>query len=338
MTATVTLSLADLEVLISNALVASNVSAANSAPVARALTSAEADGQKGHGLTRVPSYAAQARSGKVDGHAQADVKQVRPGSIVIDARHGFSYPAIEIALDLLPSLARSNGIAAAAVTRSHHFGVAGHPCERLAALGLVALAFGNTPSAMSPWGGRRALFGTNPIAFAAPCSGRMPVVVDLALSEVARGRILAAAQENKPIPLGWAVDEHGQPTADPEAALKGTLLPSGGAKGAALALMVEVLAAALTGSNFAFEASSFFEAGGTPPSVGQFLLVLDPAAFAGSTSLPDRVSLLARAIEGEAGARVPGTRRFALRERALREGVAVDAKLVADVREIARGG
>lgn len=330
-----TLSLPDLEALISAALVASNVSPANSSSVARALTAAEADGQKGHGLSRVPSYAGQAKSGKVDGHARPDVKQSRPGSIVIDARHGFSYPAIDMAIAMLPSLARANGIAAAAIARSHHFGVAGHPCERLADQGLVALAFGNTPSAMSPWGGRRALFGTNPIAFAAPCSSRPPVVVDLALSEVARGRIMTAAQQKKTIPLGWAVDRQGQPTTDAEAALEGTLLPSGGAKGAALALMVEVLAAALTGSNFAFEATSFFEAGGAPPSVGQFLIAIDPGAFAGSTSLPDRISLLAQAIEQEAGARVPGKRRFDLRNRAAAHGVDVDAALLAGVQDIA---
>ncbi len=331
------LSLPNLEALISAALVAANVGPANSASVARALTAAEADGQKGHGLSRVPSYAAQARSGKVDGHAKADARQTRPGSIVIDACHGFSYPAIDIAIAMLPSLARTCGIAAAAVTRSHHFGVAGHPCERLADQGFVALAFGNTPSAMPPWGGRRALFGTNPIAFAAPCSGGPPVVVDMALSEVARGRIMAAAQQKRSIPLGWALDAHGQPTTDAEAALKGTLLPSGGAKGAALALMVEVLAAALTGSNFAFEATSFFEAEGAPPSVGQVLLAIDPGAFAGTTSLPDRVSALAQAIEQDAGARVPGRRRFNLRAQAAAEGVDVDAALLADVQGIAAG-
>lgn len=331
-----TLSLPDLEVLISAALVASNVSAANSASVARALTAAEADGHKGHGLSRVPSYAAQARSGKVDGHAQPDAMQSRPGAVIVDARHGFSYPAIDIAIDMLPAFAKANGIAAAAVTRSHHFGVAGHPCERLAAHGLVALAFGNTPSAMSPWGGERALLGTNPIAFAAPCSGRPPVVVDLALSEVARGRIMAAALQKKPIPLGWALDAHGQPTTNAEAALKGTLLPSGGAKGAVLALMVEVLAAALTGSNFAFEATSFFEAGGAPPSVGQLLLAMDPGAFSGSTSLPDRIGLLAHAIEQDAGARMPGKRRYDLRARAAERGVDVDTALLADVQDIAR--
>ncbi len=332
-----TLSLPRLEALICEALVASNVSPANSTSVARALTAAEADGQKGHGLSRVPSYSAQARSGKVDGHAKPDARQGRPGGIVVDARHGFSYPAIDIANDMLPPLARANGIAAAAITRSHHFGVAAHPCERLAAHGLVALAFANTPSAMSPWGGRRPLFGTNPIAFAAPCRGRPPVVVDLALSEVARGRIMTAAQQKKPIPLGWALDTNGQPTTDAEAALKGTLLPSGGSKGAALALMVEVLAAALTGSNFAFEATSFFEAEGAPPSVGQLLLVIDPGAFAGNTSLPDRVAQLAHAIEQDAGARVPGKRRFNLRAQAEAQGVDIDAALIADVQGIAAG-
>jgi (2R)-3-sulfolactate dehydrogenase (NADP+) len=332
-----TLRLPDLEALISEALVVSDVSPANSTSVARALTAAEADGQKGHGLSRVPSYAAQARSGKVDGHAKPEAKQGRPGSIVIDACHGFSYPAIDLAIHMLPSLARTNGIAAAAVTRSHHFGVAGHPCERLAANGFVALAFGNTPSAMSSWGGRRPLFGTNPIAFAAPCSSRPPVVVDLALSEVARGRIMTAAQQKKPIPLGWALDTNGQPTTSAEAALKGTLLPSGGAKGAALALMVEILAAALTGSNFAFEATSFFEAEGAPPSVGQLLLAIDPGAFAGNTSLPDRVALLAQASEQDAGARVPGRRRFNLRAQAEALGVEIDAALLADVQGIAAG-
>lgn len=334
MSGAVTLTLAELEALITAALVASNVSAANAACVAKALVAAEAEGQTGHGLSRVPSYAAQARSGKVDGHAVPEVNEIRPGSLGIDARHGFAFPALELALARLPALARANGIAAAAITRSHHFGVAGHPCERLASGGLVALVFGNTPSAMSAWGGRRGLFGTNPIAFAAPCKDRPPMVVDLALSQVARGKILAAAQKGQAIPAGWALDADGQPTTDARAALKGTLLPAGGAKGAALALMVEVLAAALTGSSFAVEATSFFEAEGAPPSVGQFLLAIDPDAFPGGPVFAERTAWLATAIEQDADARVPGARRQALRERALRDGVSVDARMYAEVKSI----
>jgi (2R)-3-sulfolactate dehydrogenase (NADP+) len=146
---------------------------------------------------------------------------------------------------------------------------------------------------------------------------------------------MTAAQQKKPIPLGWALDADGQPTTDAEAALKGTLLPAGGAKGAALALMVEILAAALTGSNFAFEATSFFDAKGAPPAVGQVLLAIDPDAFAGNTSFADRVSVLAQAIEQDAGARVPGKRRFNLRAHAEAHGVDVDAALVAEVQGIA---
>ena len=209
--------------------------------------------------------------------------------------------------------------------------------ERLADAGLVALAFGNTPKAMAPWGGRQPLYGTNPIAFAVPHKGYAPIVVDMALSQVARGKILTAAQKGEAIPEGWAVDETGKPTADANRALKGALQPIGGAKGAALALMVEVLAVALTGAKFGFEASSFFDAEGPPPAVGQFLIAIDPAAFGGADVFAERMAGLAAMIEGDGDARLPGSRRIAQRERAAREGVNVDAKLLAEVRAIAGG-
>jgi (2R)-3-sulfolactate dehydrogenase (NADP+) len=232
-------------------------------------------------------------------------------------------------------MAAASGIAAAGFTRSHHFGVAGRHVERLAEAGLVALAFGNTPKAMAPWGGTQPLFGTSPIAFAAPHRGHLPIVVDMALSQVARGKILTAAQKGEAIPEGWAVDENGQPTTNAAAALKGALQPVGGAKGAALALMVEVLAVALTGARFGFEASSFFEAEGPPPGVGQFLIVIDPAAFGGADVFADRIAALAGMIESDGDARLPGSRRIALREKAAREGLAVDSKLLVEVRALA---
>ncbi|HEX7072870.1 MAG TPA: Ldh family oxidoreductase [Hyphomicrobiaceae bacterium] len=335
MSGTVTITQDELERIIAAALVASNTSAHNARSVAVALAQAEVDGQKGHGLSRVPSYTAQAKSGKVDGHAVPEVRQTRPGSLVIDARHGFAYPALDEAIARLPELARTCGIAAAGITRSHHFGVAGRTVERLAEEGVVALVFGNTPHAMAPWGGRRPVFGTNPIAFAAPQRGEPPVVVDLALSQVARGKIMVAAQKGETIPAGWALDANGEPTTDAKAALKGTLMPLGGAKGAALAFMVEVLAVALTGANFAFEATSFFDDKGPPPGVGQFLLAIDPAAFAGSEAFLDRFAVLASAIGQDPGARLPGSRRLALRKAAARNGVAVDSKLLDEVRALA---
>jgi (2R)-3-sulfolactate dehydrogenase (NADP+) len=327
-----TVSIGELEALICAALVASRTSQLNARPVARALTQAEVDGQKGHGLSRVPTYAAQAKAGKVDGHATPSVRQSRSASLMIDVANGFAFPAIDLALERLPGLARANGLAAAGFVRSHHFGVVGRHVERLAEVGLVALAFGNTPRAIAPWGGKRALYGTSPLAFAAPQRDAPPLVVDMALSQVARGKILTAAQRGESVPADWAVDEDGRPTTDAKAALKGALQPIGGAKGAALALMVEVLAVALTGAHFGFEASSFFDAEGPPPGVGQLLLAIDPAAFAGRELFLDRLAALVGMIEADAGARLPGSRRLAQRAKARRDGVTVDAKLLAEVR------
>ncbi|MGH7187301.1 MAG: Ldh family oxidoreductase, partial [Pseudomonadota bacterium] len=136
---------------------------------------------------------------------------------------------------------------------------------------------------------------------------------------------------------GWAVDAEGAPTTDANAALAGSLLPLGGAKGAALALMVEVMAAALTGSNFAFEASSFLDDKGAAPGVGQLLIAIDPGAFAGRELFLDRVAALVAAIESDPGARLPGSRRMALRDRAERDGVVVDAETLASIRALSAG-
>ena len=199
----------------------------------------------------------------------------------------------------------------------------------------MALAFGNTPKAMAPWGGTQPLYGTNPIALrraaARPAAdgGRHGAEPGGARQDSDR-RAEGRAHSRR---LG--VDDDGKPTTDAAAALKGTLLPIGGAKGAALALMVEVLAVALTGAKFGFEASSFFDADGKPPGVGQFLIAIDPGAFAGRAMFLDRIAALAHVIEHDAGARLPGSRRLAAREKAARDGVTVDTKLLSEARALA---
>lgn len=326
-----TLSLTEAQELVSAALTRVGTSPSNAASVARALVAAEADGLKGHGLSRVPTYAAQAKVGKIDGRAKPALQWNKPGVAVIDAAHGFAYPAIDLALEELPGAAKKNGIASAGIHRSHHCGAAGLPVEKLAEVGLMALIFANTPGAIAPWGGSKAVFGTNPIAFACPLPGKPPIVVDLSLSKVARGNILAAKQKNEKIPEGWALDADGKPTTDPNAALQGTMLPLGDAKGTALALMVELLAAGLTGANYAADASSFLDAKGTPPGTGQLLIVFDPAAFGGSLA---HFAAPAQSIEGQAGARLPGARRLALRDKAKREGLAVADALIAEIKAL----
>jgi (2R)-3-sulfolactate dehydrogenase (NADP+) len=320
--------------LIAGALCRSKTSEINAASVADALLAAELAGQGGHGLRRVAAYSAQARSGKVDGYAAPKAEKTRPGALAVDAANGFAYPALDLAVDWLPDAARSQGIAIAGIRRSHHCGVAGVPVERLAQRGVIGLLVANSPSAMAPWGARRALFGTDPIAFAAPVEGADPIVVDVSLSKVARGRIMAAAQKGEAIPEGWALDAEGRATTDPKAALSGTMVPLGDAKGTALALMVELLCAGLTGANYAYEASSFFDAEGTPPGVGQTLIAIDPAAF-GPGAL-SRFAIMADAIAGSDGARLPGRRRQGIRTRLLAEGIPVDDALAAAIRAIGR--
>jgi (2R)-3-sulfolactate dehydrogenase (NADP+) len=316
------LSLADATAWLAAAFERHGCSAANARSVARALIAAEADGLVGHGLSRLPTYLQMVKSGKIDGWAKPTATRQRPGVLAVDAAYGFAYPAIDLALAELPAIATSQGIATASIARSNHCGAAGLPCEALARQGLVALLFANTPSAMAPWGGRTPVFGTNPIAFAAPRDGHDPAVVDLALSKVARGPIAAAKQRGDGIPEGWALDSDGNPTTDAAKALSGTMIPLGDAKGAALALMVEVLAACLTGANLAFEASSFLDGEGAPPATGQLIVAIDPAAF-GHARFGERMATLIDAIERQPGARLPGSRRYANRARAARDGIMI---------------
>ncbi len=321
--------ISEARALAARAFVASGVSGDNADTVARALVAAEVDGQGGHGLSRVASYAAQAASGKVDGHAVPQVTQPAAALLRVDAGGGFAFPALEMAIEVLTPLARKTGIAAAYVYRSHHCGQLGAHVEALAQRGLVGLMVANSPPAMAPWGGSVPVFGTNPMAFAAPRGDAPPLVIDLSLSKVARGKVMAAAKAGEAIPEDWALDGEGRPTTNPQAALKGAMLPMADAKGAALALIVEILCATLTGANHSADASSFFDAEGTPPGVGQTLIAFAPDA--GAPGFAGRLSELLGLIEAQEGARLPGAGRQALRDAAARGGIEVPDHLVAEI-------
>lgn len=306
----------------------SRVSDTNAEIVGRALVAAELDGLRSHGLARLLAYADQAIAGKVDGFAVPSVTSPAAAVVKVDAQDGFAFPAIRAGIEAIGGRIRKTGIVAAAIARSHHSGVAGHHVESLAERGLVGMFFSNSPAAIAPWGGSVATFGTNPIAFACPTAGA-PLVIDLGLSKVARGKIMVAAQRGEPIPDDWAFDAEGNSTTDAAAALEGTLSPIGGAKGAALALMVEILSATLTGSNHAFEAASFFDDKGGPPRVGHLILAFDPARF--STDFAKRIEMLLQHIARQEGVRLPGARRFALREKHRAEGFPVDDALLRQI-------
>ncbi len=310
-----------------------DTSKSNARLVADALVAAQVDGLGGHGLSRLPSYCAQSASGKVDGHATPELSHVAKAAIRVDAKNGFSYPALSLVVDELSELVKSTGVAVASITHSHHCGAAGFHVEALARRGVVGLLFANTPKAIAPWGGQQGLFGTNPIAFAAPRKDEHPLVIDLSLSKVARGKIMVAQQNGKKIPEGWALDASGQPTTDPDLAMAGTMLPMGDAKGAALVLMVEILAAALTGSHFGFEASSFFTGEGDPPDVGQLLLAFDPGPLAGDR-FSSRLESLVDAILAQENTRLPGDRRLKLRRQVEKDGLYLSQQQYEQIRSL----
>jgi (2R)-3-sulfolactate dehydrogenase (NADP+) len=324
------LTLSEAETLVLDALTRNRVDEANARSVARALVAAEAAGQSGHGLRRVKAYAAQARATKVDGFAKPILARPFPAVVQIDACHGYAYPAFDLAASVLPDIAKDQGIALASIRRSHHAGVLALTVERFAESGLVALMVANATASMAAWGGRKPVFGTNPIAFAAPIAGADPLVIDLALSRVARGKVMAARQKGVAIPSGWAFDRDGRPTTDPVAALDGTMIPSGEAKGAALAMMVEILAAALTGANFSFESSSLFDDKGSAPGLGQMLIVINPAASGGAL-VSERMRRLADEISSDPRVRLPGRRGQSARHQALESGIEVEDEVIATI-------
>lgn len=321
-------SLEQLTLLAADALARAGARREMAETTAAALVAAEAQGLASHGLSRVPQYAGHLRNGRVNGDAQPQLRQARPAALLVDAQEGLAFPACALAVREAIRSARECGAAFAGVTNSHHFGAAAWHLEPVAAAGMVGLAFGNSPAAMPAWGGKRALFGTNPIAAVFPRRDAPPLVIDLSLSEVARGKLMVAAREGRQIPPGWALDKDGKPTTDPKAGLAGMMLPAGGVKGAMLALVVELLCCALTGAAYGFEADSFFTEEGNRPRIGQAFMVIDPAALAGTDVFDERIETLVAAMLADEEVRLPGARRLALARRAQEEGLEVPATLL----------
>ncbi len=330
------ISLATLETAIARTLEKAGAHTAMATATARALALAEAQGIASHGVSRVSQYATHLGNGRALGQARPVLRgDSEKAAFVVDAGHGLAFEACALAVSEAITRARRHGIAFAGVVRSHHCGVLVDHLREAAAQGLVGLALANSPSAMPMAGGKRALFGTNPVAAVFPRgAGKDAVMIDLSLSEVARGKLMVARKEGKAIPAGWALDAQGQPTTDPAAGLEGMMLPMGAAtspKGAMLALMVEVLVTALIGAQFGFEASSFFVDEGNQPGIGQSFIVIDPGALAGQNAYAARLEVLIEAMLADPEVRLPGQRRLALERRAHTHGIELNAATLASL-------
>lgn len=327
--------LEDLQALLARILERHGMSAEVAAVLSRNVAEAQRDGADSHGIFRMPGYVSTLASGWVDGHAVPVVNDAAPGFISVDARNGYAQPAHLAARELLLQKVRDQGIALLAIHDSHHFAALWPDVEPYAEQGLVALTFVNSMTCVVPHGARQPLFGTNPIAFAAPRSGGEPLVFDLATSAMAHGDVQIAAREGRQLPPGHGVDRDGNPTCDPQAMLDGgALLPFGGHKGSALSMMVELLAGALTGGNFSFGFSWENHPGAQSPRTGQLLIVIDPARGAGA-NFAARAEELVSAMRGVGQTRMPGERRYRQRRESLELGVALSEAELAMLKALA---
>ncbi|MGP0012774.1 Ldh family oxidoreductase [Pseudomonas sp.] len=334
-TATQTIAHSDLIALLAQVFQRHGTSAEVARVLAENCASAERDGAHSHGIFRIPGYVSTLASGWVDGKAIPLVEDVASGFVRVDAANGFAQPALAAARGLLLEKARSAGIAVLAIRNSHHFAALWPDVEPFAYEGLVALSVVNSMTCVVPHGAERPLFGTNPIAFAAPRAGGDPIVFDLATSAMAHGDVQIAAREGRSLPPGMGVDRDGQPTCEPKAILDGgALLPFGGHKGSALSMMVELLAAALTGGNFSFEFDWSKHPGAKTPWTGQLIIVIDPAKAAGQ-DFAERARTLVSQMQGVGLQRLPGDRRHQQRAGSLRDGIVLAARDLQQLRELA---
>ena len=315
-------SLEQLQTLVSRALTRAGASKSMAQSTAQALVAAEAEGLGGHGLSRVALYCLHLREGRALGKAKPKILKRKGATVLVDAGGGLAFPACTLAVKEAIARAKRYGVSFVGVTNSHHMGAVAYHLAPIAQAGMVGLAFTISPAAINAWGGTRAFYGTNPVAAVFPRKDAEPIVVDLSLTEVTRGKIMVYAKEGKPIPSGWAVDKDGHPTTDAKAALTGSLNAIGGVKGAALAMMVEVLSVALTGAAFSFENDSYFEPG-NKPRIGHAILAIDPGALAGSDAYFSRLEVMIAAMLRDEGVRLPGARRQKLMTAATAQGLQI---------------
>ena len=294
----------EIERTVREALVRAGATAPVAATMADAVAWAEARGNRVCGLYYVESYCAQLRSGRVRGDATPAVDRPRPGTVTVDAADGFAQPAFLAALPEALAACREAGVASLAIGRAHTCTALGWFTERLAREGVVGIGMTNASAVVAPHGGRRRVVGTNPLAFAAPDGdGGVGTAFDQSTTAVALGRITMAKAAGEPIPEGWALDAEGRPTTDPEAALAGSLASSGGHKGWGLAVMVELLAAGMTGGRPSSEVAALKAPEGEPHRLGQYFLLIDPAT---SGAYPERLAGLVAEVEADGAGRLPG--------------------------------
>ena len=306
---TISISLKEIYDLAKKTLLFNGCDEENASILSDTIMRAERDGSLSHGLFRLPAYVASLKSGKVNGKARPEVKKISPSVIKVLGNSAFAPMVLKVGLPELIKLAKETGVAVLAITNSHHMAAMWPETEAIAEAGLVGFACTSYKPMVAPAGAKKALFGTNPISFAWPRPGKTPVVYDMATAAMAMGEVMVAARDGHTVPLGTGLNKDGKETTDPKEISKGgVLLPFGGYKGSAIAMMVELLAGALVGENFSYETAAKDNKDGGPPSGGEFILAISPEKIAG----PDwekHSDEFFKKMQSMDGVRLPGERR-----------------------------
>ncbi len=335
------LTLEEIENITLDALLKAGTRNDNAIPLAKAVAASEGDGIPSHGLMYVPNYCLHVRCGKVDGDATPERTQIGASTIRVDAKTGFAHPAINLGFQLLPQLAKENGIAILTIKNSYNCGVLGYHTERLSRNNLLVLGFTNAPASIAPFGGTKPFIGTNPFSIAVPSAEQTSMdtqsdcalLIDQSASVVAKSEVIKLNNAGKEIPEGWVLDQNGKPTTSGEAGLKGSMVPSGGYKGVGMGILVEVFAAAITGAHLGIHAAPFGGDQGGPPKTGQCFIAINHEMTSGGT-FHQQIAALIHAITAQEGTHLAGTERFDARKKARNEGVFVDSNLLEKIKAL----
>jgi LDH2 family malate/lactate/ureidoglycolate dehydrogenase len=314
----------------------------DAAIVADSLVQANLRGVESHGVARVGIYVKRLKMGLVNPRPNVEVVRESAGTLLVDGDNGMGQVVGVRAIDLGLDKARESGGVSVGVRRSNHYGAGAYYALRAVAQDMVAFAYSNAPPTMAPWGGVDPYIGTNPYTYGVPAGEQRPIILDMATSIVARGKIILAAGRGDPIPDGWAIDKQGNPTTDAEEALEGSVLPFGGPKGYALSLMIDIMAGALTGAGFGPRVNSLYDNFDESQNVGTFFQLIDIGHFAEPETFKARIDRMIEEIKSSSKAAgtqeifLPGEIEFEKEQQRLASGVPIEAATVAELREVGR--
>lgn len=336
------ISLSSFKEFMVKAFIMSGVTAEDAEIVTDNLLTAELKGIVSHGLSRFPVYLKRLRKGLVNPKPSIEISQSMPGIISVDGDNGLGSVVTVRALEKGLEIAKVVGLCAIGIRNSNHFGISTYYCEKAADQGFCSIILTNSPPATPPWGGKEPYFGTNPIAIGMPRSQKPHIIVDLATSVVARGKIIKAAEHQEPIPEGWALDKDGYPTTEAKAALEGVLLPIAGPKGYALSLAVEHLAGVFTGAGYGRGVAWQYGSSEVPSNVGHFIILIKLDAFITGEEYSERIEKFVTEIKENAPApgfstiKLPGEREWESEQARIQEGINVDSELVESFKAIGK--